>query len=234
MNRKIVLVVIAVLLIIVSVSVLRIMKLYHNIGSYAHYWQSRSTENGEFVYVALGDSAAQGLGASAPEKGYVGLLADRIQQTTGKTVRVVNLSVSGAKIQDVIQKQLPELQKYKPDLLTVEIGANDVNSSYDKAQFQKDYDELASKLPKQAIVADIPYFGGIVRKNKVAIEASQSIVAEVQKYHLALVNLQAETKQRQSFLNYSADYFHPTDRGYRIWADAFWMAIEPKLSSTQR
>jgi acyl-CoA thioesterase-1 len=231
MNRRIVLIAAAVLLIIVSVGVLRVMKLYHNIGSYAHYWQSRAAENGEFVYIALGDSAAQGLGASAPEKGYVGLLADRIQQTTGKTVRVVNLSVSGAKIQDVIQKQLPELQKYTPDLLTVEIGANDVNSSYDKAQFQKDYDELAAKLPKQAIVANIPYFGGIVRKNKVAIEASQAVAQVAQQDGLTLVNLQSETKNRQSFLNYGADYFHPTDRGYRIWADAFWKVIEPKLSS---
>lgn len=36
--------------------------------------------------------------------------------------------------------------------------------------------------------------------------------------------------------DFAADWFHPRDRGYRIWADAFWeaMASDPELAALSR
>lgn len=28
------------------------------------------------------------------------------------------------------------------------------------------------------------------------------------------------------FTQFSPDWFHPNDRGHRVWADAFWTAVE--------
>ncbi len=61
------------------------------------WWREHAKTEGDLLYVALGDSTAQGIGASRPGNGYVGILADRIRALSGRTVRTVNLSVSGAR-----------------------------------------------------------------------------------------------------------------------------------------
>lgn len=206
---------------------IKLLQLKGNIAGYASYWKQYPTD-GMFTYVVLGDSAAQGLGASKPEYGYVGIVASRIEQLTGKKVRIVNLSVTGARIKDVTANQLPQLKNYKPDLVTLEIGGNDV-VHYNSANFKTEYDQLAALLPPNTVVSDIPYFGGRIRKNKEAVEASSYIKTSAEKYSLPLVHLQAETHNRDSLLNYSVDFFHPSNRGYRVWADAFWKTIQPLI-----
>jgi lysophospholipase L1-like esterase len=227
--KRVLLIVIVVIVGLALIEIFNLLQLKANIHRYATYWQEQTSKSGDFTYVALGDSAAQGLGASAPQKGYVGLLAQQIAATTGKNVRIVNLSVSGAQIQDVLNKQLPELKNYKPDLLTVEIGANNV-THWDEATFTKQYTELAAALPPGTIVANIPYFGGRIRLNTQAITASQIIARIAVKYDLKVVDLQTYTRQRQSIFNYSSDLFHPSNRGYRNWAAAFWLVVSPSLS----
>ncbi len=229
MVKNVVLAIGIIVFVLVSVQVLRLLQLRTSVANYAKYWR-QYPDQGTFTYVALGDSATQGIGASRPELGYVGLLAQHLQQTTGKTVRIVNLSVSGAKITDVLEKQVPQLVKYKPDLITVAVGTNDV-TSYDAAKFQSQYDKLAAVLPPGSVVANIPYFGGLIRANDKAIEASEYISEAAHKYNLPLVDLQAETRAKQSIFNYAADGFHPSNRAYKIWEAAFWKTIEPLVSS---
>lgn len=228
MQKRILLSLAAIIICLVLVEIVNLLELKANIGRYTNYWRAQTTANGNFTYVALGDSAAQGLGASKPELGYVGLLAKQIAQATGKRVRIVNLSVSGAQIEDVINKQLPELKNYKPDLLTVEIGANNV-THWNPTLFTKQYNQLAQALPPGTIISNIPYFGGRIRRNTQAIVASQIIAQAADTYHLKLVDLQSYTREHQSIRNYSWDLFHPSNRGYRNWDAAFWQVIEPTL-----
>lgn len=222
-----ILIVVIALVLFSLIEIVNLFRLEASIASYATYWKNLP-DSGTFTYVALGDSAAQGIGASKPQLGYVGLLAKQIQQTTGKTVRIVNLSVSGARVADVIAKQLPELKNYKPDLITVEIGANDA-THYNAQTFQKQYNELAAALPAGTVIANVPYFGGRIRDNAQALNANQYIQQAAAKYNLPLVDLQTETRQTQSIWNYSSDFFHPSNRGYRNWDAAFWKVVKPLL-----
>jgi len=212
---------------LVALEIAGLLQLRANLTNYARYWQGRPT-TGEFVYVALGDSAAQGIGASRADRGYVGLLARHIEQTTGKTVRVVNLSVSGAKIVDVISKQVPLLKNYQPDLITVEIGGNDV-VQYDALKFKAQYATLATSLPAGTVVGNLPYFGGRIRRDKEVMSANQVIALESAQNKLKIVDLYGETKQHKSLLNNSFDLFHPSDRGYKNWEAAFWKVLLPSL-----
>jgi acyl-CoA thioesterase-1 len=223
--KSILLIVVIIVVALASFEIVALWRLKGNIARYAAYWKQYPA-SGTFTYVALGDSAAQGLGASKPQLGYVGLLANQIAAATGKTVRIVNLSVSGAKIEDVLTKQLPELKNYKPDLLTVEIGSNDV-VRFNAQTFQTQYDTLAAALPAGTVVSNIPYFGGRIRKNPDAITASQIIGVAATKNKLKLVDLQTETKDHDSLLNYAPDLFHPNDRGYQNWDAAFWQVVKP-------
>ncbi|WP_308287527.1 SGNH/GDSL hydrolase family protein [Cryobacterium sp. 1639] len=192
------------------------------------WWRTHAKEKGDLLYVAIGDSAAQGIGASAPNRGYVGILADHIRLATGRTLRVINLSVSGATVELAVRDQLPRFVKLKPDFVTVAIGANDI-AQWDPAKFEAGIREVFAALPPHAIVADLPCFHLPHNERKVAV--ANRIVREVAAEHdLTVVPLHATTKREgiRSVLSQVAnDLFHPNDRGYRIWADAFL----PELSS---
>ena len=59
------------------------------------------------LWVVLGDSTAQGLGALSPDGGYVGQVLAELRRQTGLPWRVLNLSVSGSLTRDVLGAQLP-------------------------------------------------------------------------------------------------------------------------------
>lgn len=205
------------------------LRLFRSVASYKMFWEKTASQSGEFTYLALGDSAAQGIGASRPDNGYVGLLAERVRAKTGKSVRVVNISKSGATVKDALADQLGRIKDYKPDLITIEIGANDV-ATLNEASFRTEFNQLASQLPAGSFVANMPYFGSRPNSRPKAFRASQIIVEVMAKYpKLQLVDLQTITQHRHSLRGYAADYFHPNDRAYRNWAEAFWKEIEPEL-----
>lgn len=197
-------------------------------GRYATYWKHRATMPGDFIYLALGDSAAQGLGASKAERGYVGLLAGQLELQTGQHIRVINLSVSGATLQDVLNNQLPQVKNYLPELITVEIGANDM-PNYNAKRFREQYTQIAKSLPPGSVVATVPYFGTLQKRNPNAVNANQIIIELARAYHFSLVDLYSLLEQRQSPTIYAADLFHPNDRGYRIWYEAFQPAVAETL-----
>jgi acyl-CoA thioesterase I len=210
---------------------------FANIGlqipRYHHYWQKLAEKpktTGALIYVALGDSTAQGIGASSPANGYVGLLAKRIESKTGRPVHVINMSKSGARSKDALEDQLPKLLQLKPDIVTIEIGANDLHI-WDATAFRDHLDQLFATLPEHTVISDVPYFGGGRHRsrNQKAEEANKILGELAQKYNRKVAPLYSVTKERDSWLNYSTDYFHPSNRGYQNWADAFWQLLEPQL-----
>ncbi|GAC1392405.1 MAG: hypothetical protein NVSMB46_08190 [Candidatus Saccharimonadales bacterium] len=231
--RRLFIVVGAIILLFVVIELVRLYQLRSNVRSYRDYWiktaqQPRTT--GSLNYIALGDSAAQAIGASSPTKGYVGLIADSLQQKTQRPIHITNVSVTGAKIADVIHNQLPRLSQLKIDahtVVTIEIGANDM-SRYDKNVFRTSFDELCSKLPPQTIVSDLPYFGGGRANNheRSAREASDIIQEITAKYNLRLARLHESTKKYDGINVYAADFFHPSNQGYKNWYVAFWDVLK--------
>lgn len=212
----------AVVLIIAGVWGYKLFALSGSVESYAKYWDNRAQERGEILYVALGDSAAQGIGASQPGKGYVGLIASSLQDSTSKSVRVVNISQSGAKTGDVIDSQLSKLTSLKPDYVTLAIGGNDIKE-FDETKFRKNVSTIMAGLPPGTYVADAPYFmHGVWEKN--AAKAANIIEQAAQANGMVAVPLHHSGMKagwQGMFLNFSADWFHPNDRGHRLWAETF-------------
>ncbi|GAA3887385.1 hypothetical protein GCM10022381_31740 [Leifsonia kafniensis] len=194
------------------------------------WWRDHAKDTGELLYVAIGDSAAQGIGASSPSRGYVGILADHIRSVTGRTVRVVNLSVSGATVALAVRDQLPRVRKLKPDVVTVAIGANDI-AMWDAAVFEAGIREIFSALPEYALVADLPCFHFPHNERKVA-EANRILRQVAAEHGLTVVPLHATTERqglRSIATQFANDMFHPNDRGYRVWAQAFLPALSADL-----
>lgn len=192
----------------------------------ARAWRRRAQQPGELLYVAIGDSAAQGIGARRLEASYVGRLAARLERLTGRTVRVVNLSRYGARLDDALERQLPALAALEPDLVTVAIGANDM-AAYEPERFAAAFDRVLDGLPGHAIVADLPCFHFGDREQN-AVHASRVIAQRVRERGFAFAPLHRVTEKRrgpQSFPEFTWDQFHPSALGYRVWESAFAPAV---------
>ena len=220
---------VALLAVVVSVWAVKLTTLALSTGRSADYWSEPRGDTGGLLYVALGDSAAQGIGASRPERGYVGLLAQRLRDSTGRPVLVVNLSSSGARISDVLDTQLPALAALgrEPDLLTVGIGGNDVRA-YDRDVFAAATERLTAALPAGAFVADAPYFMH-GRWERDAQHAADLLTDRATGRGLHPVPLHEALRAQgpgAMLTQFAADWFHPNDRGHRVWADAFWREVQ--------
>ena len=206
-----------------------------NIPVHSAYWRARRELPGDILYIAIGDSAAQGIGASRPARSYVGVIAKRLEKLSGRSIRVINLGISGATLQTALEKELPRFARIKPALVadaivTVSIGANDI-AGWDPDRFAAQLDELFSRLPKHAIVADLPSFYFLPGERKAG--AGNRILREAADRHgLRVVDLH-DTMKRQGMrgvaTQFAGDLFHPNDRGYDVWADAFMPAVVDRL-----
>ncbi len=192
------------------------------------FWQRVATEQGDLLLVALGDSVSQGIGASRPELGCIGLLGQRLSLATGRSVRTVNLSRTGAGIVDVLDRQLPALRELDQEsaLVLVEVGANDMIRG-DLEPFIARLDDLFDALPPHAVVADVPYLmhgrweRDARRAGEIVTERARARGFVVVPIHRALSRFGLLVMMS----HVAADLFHPNDRGHRVWADTFWQGL---------
>lgn len=195
------------------------------------WWRARVDKKGALLYVALGDSAAQGIGASNPARSYVGHLSAEIRHATHSSLRMVNLSVSGSTTWLCRKNQVPKLADYEPDIVTVAIGANDI-IDFTAESFEKNIRAIYSALPSHAIVADLPAMWLPDRERKVA-EANAIVRRVADELGLTVAPLYDTTRRQglvRTFRNSAGDLFHPNDRGYRVWASAFEPAVTARLT----
>src|SRR5260221_13146558 len=86
-----------------------VMAMRGDCAAFASHWQAHNgralTESGA-LWVGLGDSTAQGLGAPRPEGGYVGQGLAELRLPTGGPWRVLNLAASRAPIRALAPGQL--------------------------------------------------------------------------------------------------------------------------------
>lgn len=178
-----------------------------------------AVEAGGPVWVVLGDSTAQAIGASSFVAGYVGQVLAWLSERDGTEWGVRNLSRSGAVAADVVAEQLSGLAEVpSPALVSCAIGANDLLRR--PSRLVDELATVASGLPPGALLANLPR--GL--RERRAREVNRSVVDMVAAHDLRLVDLWATTGPpwRGKF---SADQFHPNDVGYRDWTRAFVTAL---------
>ena len=203
-----------------------VVRLAEMIPVHSAYWRGQRKKSGELLYVAIGDSAAQGIGASRPSHSYVGLLARGIRRQSNTTLRVVNLSQSGARLREAVEKQESAIRTLLPDIVTVAIGANDIGSpdGFDPERFERELRLVYGALPSHAIVADLPsfYFGEAERKVRVANGIVRRVASDLGLEVAPLHDVtRGRTAARTALRDVAADFFHPNDRGYQAWESAF-------------
>jgi lysophospholipase L1-like esterase len=182
----------------------------------------------EPLWVVLGDSTAQGLGAHSPDGGYVGQVLAELRRQTGLPWRVFNLSVSGSLTRDVLGAQLPLMPPHA-DLVTCGIGINDILYTNPVKLFVG-LRTLIAALPDQTVLLDLPLPAGcwgflgrasvpyVTRINRTIHQAAAARglpVAEVSAHFLPPWSGK-----------FAPDCFHPSQDGYRDWARALLSTLD--------
>lgn len=178
------------------------------------------------VWVVLGDSTAQGVGAPSWDGGYVGQLLEALNDGSRGRWQVVNLSRSGARVADVLDRQLPTLEAITPapDLVTCAIGANDIVRRTPLPRLEAQVREVMARLPDRAVIATLPQ--GLNRERTEAV--NRLVRAEAATAGLVVADVWARTGPPWQG-KFAADGFHPGPLGYADWAAAFAAVLDGAL-----
>lgn len=192
----------------------------------AHAAKPEPAANTRTVLV-MGDSlsAAYNLPAS---QGWVVLTADRIaKQMPGW--KVVNASVSGETTAGGKSRIARELERTRPDVVVIELGANDGLRGLPLAQSRANLDAMvtaAKDAGAKVLLIGMrlpPNFGGAYTKG---FEENFRVVAKKHGVALLPFLLEPIALDRQAFL---ADNLHPTAAAQPKLRDHVWPVLAPLL-----
>lgn len=193
-----------------------------HMSAYAAHWRGAAADaiaDGGPALVVLGDSLAQGIGASSPATSYAGLLRADLSKD-GEFVGVLNLSRSGARVADVLETQLPALAAsvVTPIAIVCTVGSNDILHSFRLGEVRRGLLELVDSLPDDAVVATLPEKGSRVgaSMNRTIRERAATTGRPVADVGRALRTWRGRV---------SGDGFHPNDDGHAVWFEAFAAAL---------
>ncbi len=194
------------------------------IAAHAHFWRLEAEaalgmpdHDERPLMVVLGDSLSQAVGASSVQQSWVHhLVLHESQQRRNRPARIVNLSRSGARIDDVLRVQLPALRAIaRPiQLVTCTVGSNDFARGGSFSRIESSMHSLISRLPDEAVLATLPAKGSLLAKrlNKV-------IRSEADRSGLVVADVDAHLPGWRG--RSAGDRFHPNDLGYESWFSAF-------------
>lgn len=199
----------------------------------------------ELRFVVMGDSTSVGVGTD-PENSFPWLLAEKL----GASFRVKLFVVgrSSARAADVAQVQLPQAISLEPDLLMMEIGANDATHLTSINKVTESIErvvEVTSKLEIVLVVAGPPNMGTTRAFAEPLRSLSgwsgqrvqRAIEAVVLPKAIPYIDLAAGTGDlfdRDPEKYYSKDMFHPGPDGYALWAEVMYTVVSKAAHIAQR
>lgn len=192
-------------------------------------------------FLILGDSTAVGQGGDY-SKGIAISAAELLAES--RTVTYQNFAVSGARVNDALQKQLPQTAGLKPDIVLISVGANDVTHMTSLKAVKSDTIKIIDQLRKQnadvkIILTGSPQMGSVLRfpqpsKLLARLQTDrintvfETIVKEKELIFAPIAQETGPIFLRDPSL-FAEDKFHPNNAGYATWKPVITEALERAL-----
>ncbi len=176
----------------------------------------------------MGDSLSAGYGIKITS-GWVALLEQRLQ-TEGYEYKVINASVSGETSSGANSRLPALLQTHHPDLVIIELGANDGLRGLPVKQMRTHLTEMIERIKIRKgkvllIGMQIPPNYGEQYTNAF----SQTFIDLANTYRLPFVPFLLEQVALDSTLMQS-DNLHPNERGQPLLLDTVWPHLKKLLN----
>jgi lysophospholipase L1-like esterase len=198
----------------------------------------------------LGDSYTIGTGASDESHNFPSILSGLLSKATGTRVEVTNPAVNGYTTLDLIAKELPFIERVKPDLVTVLIGVNDLvqNRSVDeyKASVTQIYDRIrglaledgrvaAISIPNWSVAPAATQFGEPTFIKSVTNAFNTAARREALDRGFTWVDVTWVSTYRLGTPGWIApDQLHPGDPQYAAWAETIWDNVRDSWARVAR
>lgn len=182
-------------------------------------------------YLALGDSFTCGTGGP-PDLSFPSQLKCVLAKQ-GVDVRLENVAVNGYSTREVIAEELEALPRFKPDVVTLAVGANDIVRHDDEVAYRKNLRRIFKAIndvkPKKVLVLPQPDWSqspvsegfGDRAAIRARIERYNAVLAEEAKTAGAqYVDLFPEFVEQASAGLVAPDGLHPSSKAYTAWAEA--------------
>ena len=193
---------------------------------YATAW-TEATEAALFrsdapLLAVLGDSTGQGVGADHHTRGWAGQLRALLTARDGTEWVVANWSRSGAKVADVVDRQLAALEAAprRPDLVACAVGTNDVFWGLRIGPARDDLRRLVPRLPAPAVIATVPE-GALAARSRLL---NRHLLRLADDHGVAVADVNRTIRPGRGKL--ASDGFHPSTRGYADWTAAFATVLQ--------
>jgi acyl-CoA thioesterase-1 len=164
------------------------------------------------------------------EKGWVHLVERKIKDA-GLDWKVVNASVSGETTAGGLRRLPEDLKRHKPDLVLIELGANDALRGQPIAGIRSNLVEMI-QLTRKARAE--PVIVGLMIPPNYGIDyaaefrALYPALAKAEKTPIVPFLLEGIADKPEMF---QADQLHPTAEGEVRVADTVWAALKPLVSA---
>lgn len=193
-------------------------------------------------YLVLGDSTAAGVGADYER----GIVLETARHLAGShRVELLNLAVSGARFRDVLRDQLPRAGGWKPDLVLLDVGANDATHLTSSRSMRRDLEEIIRSLlaencearivvtgsPDMGAPPRIPFFlRGLAAARARRINALARQAVSDHDLTFAPIADRTGPAFRSDPTLFHPDRFHPNARGYALWVPVLTEALDAALA----
>jgi len=180
------------------------------------------------VLLVLGDSLSAGYGMDR-EYSWVSLLEKRLEER-GYVYRVLNSSISGDTTQGGLTRLPRLLERYRPQIVIIELGANDGLRGIDPVVTRSNLSDMIAK--SQAGGARVLLAGIRLPPNygTAYLQQFESMYGDLaSEYGTMLVPFFMDGVAMQPEL-LQADNIHPNEAGQPVLLDNVWTVLEPALA----
>jgi lysophospholipase L1-like esterase len=190
-------------------------------------------------YVALGDSYTIGTAIGAD-----GRWPDQLAARLAALELVANLGVNGFASRDVIERELPQVDRLRPDVLSLLIGVNDVVQGVPEATYRANVAVILDAMVLRvgaghAFVVTTPDYTvtprgaafGDPAQQSAGIQANNGIITEAATARgiviIDIFDLSLRAATDRSLV--ADDGLHPSAAQYKTWVDRIEPAVQALL-----
>ena len=182
----------------------------------------------------MGDSVSQGAGSNDLTHAFPLLLAD-IWRSQGCQVELQNLGASGYPAGQVLAEQAPQIQSFRPTVITFQAGAIDIVDGIPLDEYRHNVsavlDAAKASGARVIVLAQYEWFrspqGPSYGTDLAAKRDSydEVLIEEAQSHDAEFVDLRPLYKQQADQGLWAPDGIHPTPAAYDAWASELATAV---------